>query len=115
MQTIEIYPSRLSGSVTIAPSKSMMQRVCAAALLYHGTTIIHHPGKSNDDVAALEIIQQLGATVIHHEKTIEIKSSRSCYTLFLLYLQVFILEINHYYVYWIIYNFIHLFYYFKFL
>ncbi|MBS4044497.1 MAG: 3-phosphoshikimate 1-carboxyvinyltransferase [Chitinophagaceae bacterium] len=74
MQTIEIFPSQLSGIVTIAPSKSMMQRVCAAALLHHGTTIIHHPGKSNDDLAALEIIQQLGATVIEHKHHLEINS-----------------------------------------
>jgi len=40
-----------------------MQRACAAALLHDGETIISNPGKSNDDVAALDIIQKLGAFV----------------------------------------------------
>ncbi|HKH61711.1 MAG TPA: hypothetical protein VKA49_12810, partial [Flavitalea sp.] len=40
-----------------------MQRACAAALLHHGESIIHHPGHSNDDRAAIELIQQMGATV----------------------------------------------------
>ncbi len=41
-----------------------MQRACAAALLSAGyeTTIIN-PGKSNDDLAALDIIQKLGAVI----------------------------------------------------
>ena len=75
MQTITIHPSKLKGAITIAPSKSVMQRVCAAALLHKGTTIIHNPGKSNDDVVAVQIIQQLGATVLYKENTIEIISN----------------------------------------
>ena len=39
-----------------------MQRACAAALLAKGRTIIANPGHSNDDKAALGIIQSLGAT-----------------------------------------------------
>ena len=74
MQSITIHPSKLKGSITIAPSKSIMQRVCAAALLYNGTTTILNPGKSNDEVAALHIIQQLGATVTINENNIEIVS-----------------------------------------
>ncbi len=46
-----------------AASKSSMQRACAAALLSKGTTIIHNPGHSNDDKAAIEIIKKLGAEV----------------------------------------------------
>jgi len=41
-----------------------MQRACALALLNEGETLILNPGKSNDDLAALEIIQKLGASVI---------------------------------------------------
>jgi len=44
-----------------AASKSSMQRACAAALLHTGTTIIHNPGHSNDDNAAIDVIQQMGA------------------------------------------------------
>lgn len=40
-----------------------MQRACAAALLHTGTTAIHHPGESNDDLAALDVIKNLGARV----------------------------------------------------
>ncbi len=48
-----------------------MQRACAAALLHTTETTINNPGKSNDDLAALDIIQKLGATVeINTEKLI---------------------------------------------
>lgn len=58
-----IQPGNLRGIITPPPSKSMMQRACTAALLYHGTTRVINPGTSKDDMAALNIIQQLGATV----------------------------------------------------
>jgi 3-phosphoshikimate 1-carboxyvinyltransferase len=40
-----------------------MQRACAAALLHRGTTRILNPGHSNDDIAAIDVIQKLGAIV----------------------------------------------------
>lgn len=40
-----------------------MQRGCAASLLFNGTTIIRNPGHSNDDKAALGVIQDMGAVV----------------------------------------------------
>lgn len=58
-----IKPSQLKGTILAAASKSSMQRACAAALLFKGKTVIHNPGHSNDDKAALDIIQRLGATV----------------------------------------------------
>jgi 3-phosphoshikimate 1-carboxyvinyltransferase len=58
---VTIQPSQLKGIIQAAASKSSMQRACAAALLYKGRTIIHNPGHSNDDKAALDIIQRLGA------------------------------------------------------
>ena len=58
-----IHPSQLSGIVRAPASKSSMQRACAAALLHKGETSIYNPGHSNDDKAALEIIQKLGANV----------------------------------------------------
>ena len=39
-----------------------MQRACAAALLHKGLTRISHPGHSNDDQAAKDIIRRLGAS-----------------------------------------------------
>jgi len=58
-----IKPSVISGTLIAPTSKSSMQRACAAALLHSGGTAIFNPGKSNDDLAALDIIQKLGATV----------------------------------------------------
>jgi 3-phosphoshikimate 1-carboxyvinyltransferase len=58
-----VHPSKLTGSQTAPASKSSMQRACAAALIHIGKTIIHNPGHSNDDLAALEVIQKLGAIV----------------------------------------------------
>lgn len=58
-----IQPSVISGNITAAASKSSMQRACALALLAEGTTTLVNPGNSNDDKAALDIIQKLGASV----------------------------------------------------
>jgi len=60
---VVIHPSVINGTLIAPTSKSSMQRACAAALLHDGETIINNPGKSNDDLAALDIIQKLGAAV----------------------------------------------------
>lgn len=62
-----ITPSGLQGIIQAPTSKSSMQRACAAALLSKGTTVIRHPGYSNDDKAALEVIRGLGAEVVKGE------------------------------------------------
>lgn len=61
-----VYPGKLNGAQVAPASKSSMQRACAAALLHVGQTTILNPGHSNDDLAALEVIQKLGATVEIH-------------------------------------------------
>lgn len=61
---VKVQPSKVSGNVHAPASKSSMQRACAAALVRKGETIIRNPGKSNDDKAALNVIQALGAEVI---------------------------------------------------
>jgi 3-phosphoshikimate 1-carboxyvinyltransferase len=73
MTTI-VSPSIINGTLAAPASKSSMQRACAAALLHKGTTHIHNAGISNDDKAALDIIQQLGATVGFKSDYIEIVS-----------------------------------------
>lgn len=60
---VTIQPSKISGTITASASKSSMQRACALALLADGETRILNPGKSNDDLAALDIIKKLGAEV----------------------------------------------------
>jgi len=75
MQAI-IRPGRIKGTIQVPASKSMMQRACAGALLHKGKTIIHNPGRSDDDRAALHIIQQLGAKIVSESKEkIEIESN----------------------------------------
>ncbi len=70
-----MLPSLISGELYAPASKSSMQRACAAALLTQGITTITNPGKSNDDLAALDVIQKLGATIkIIDANTIEIHS-----------------------------------------
>jgi 3-phosphoshikimate 1-carboxyvinyltransferase len=64
---VKIKPSVLSGSIVAPASKSSMQRACAAALLSEGASEIINPGKSNDDLAALDVIQKLGARVVRNE------------------------------------------------
>lgn len=58
-----IQPGPLKGTIHISPSKSMMQRYYATAVLHRGTTIIRNVGRSEDDQVALRLIQQLGADV----------------------------------------------------
>jgi len=65
---VTIQPSVISGNINAPTSKSSMQRACAAALLNDGLTTISNPGKSNDDLAALEVIKILGANIIEMEK-----------------------------------------------
>jgi 3-phosphoshikimate 1-carboxyvinyltransferase len=61
--TITITPSPVSGKIKVPPSKSSMQRACAAALITPGTTVIDNFGNSNDEKAAISIITKLGATI----------------------------------------------------
>jgi 3-phosphoshikimate 1-carboxyvinyltransferase len=70
-----IKPAFINGTIRIPASKSIMQRACAAALLHKGITTIHNPGFSDDEHAVLQIIQQLGATILSKtEQEIVIKS-----------------------------------------
>lgn len=70
-----VYPARLSGSQVAPASKSSMQRACAAALLHQGTTQIFNPGHSYDDLAAIDVIQKLGARVQSELDHIEVNSN----------------------------------------
>ena len=62
-----IQPSVITGTITAPASKSSMQRACALALLVGGETTLINPGKSNDCIAALDIIQKLGANLFKQE------------------------------------------------
>jgi 3-phosphoshikimate 1-carboxyvinyltransferase len=58
-----VTPSTITGTITAPASKSSMQRACAASLIRKGETIIKNPGVSNDDLAAIDVIQKLGVVV----------------------------------------------------
>ncbi len=71
-----IKPGRLTNTIQAPASKSSMQRACAAALISRGKSIILNPGHSNDDKAALKMIERLGAMVSKtKEGQIEINST----------------------------------------
>ena len=72
---VTIHPSHLNGSIQAPASKSSMQRACAAALLSKGTSIIHNPGHSNDDKAAIGIVKALGAVVEINNEELVINNS----------------------------------------
>ncbi|RAJ87764.1 3-phosphoshikimate 1-carboxyvinyltransferase [Chitinophaga dinghuensis] len=72
---VTVFPARISGTVTANPSKSAMQRAVAAALLANGKSIIRNPGLSNDCLAAMDVAEKLGATVIRKADVIEIDSN----------------------------------------
>jgi len=71
---VRVKPSNLQGVITAPASKSSMQRACAASLLQKGSTIIHNPGTSNDDLAAIKMIQDLGATIKLSEGVLTVDS-----------------------------------------
>jgi len=70
-----ILPSLLKGTIQAPASKSSMQRACAAALLSRAETTVLNPGYSNDDRAALGVIQALGAEVKEEAGTLKITGS----------------------------------------
>ena len=72
---VTIHPSQLKGEIQAPASKSSMQRACAAALLSKGTTVLKNPGHSNDDKAAMGIIQTLGVSLKNNNEELVINNS----------------------------------------
>ncbi|HYA49301.1 MAG TPA: 3-phosphoshikimate 1-carboxyvinyltransferase [Burkholderiales bacterium] len=59
-----VHPSSIEGAVKAPPSKSVMQRFTAAALLAEGrTTRIRNPSVCDDSLAALRVAGELGAAI----------------------------------------------------
>ncbi|HEY6064170.1 MAG TPA: 3-phosphoshikimate 1-carboxyvinyltransferase, partial [Chitinophagaceae bacterium] len=78
---VTIYPSQLKGIVRAPASKSSLQRALAASLLRKGETVIHNPGHSNDDKAAIEIIKALGAGIIAAKDKLVVNSEGFPFTI----------------------------------
>ena len=68
-----IKKSNVKGSIKARPSKSMMQRAVASALLAEGTSILKNPSFCDDSLAALGIAKKLGAKIIKTPKQVKIK------------------------------------------
>lgn len=71
---VTIHPSKLTGVIQANASKSSMQRACAAALVAKGKSVIKNPGNSNDDKAAMDIVQKLGAVIYLNGEELVIES-----------------------------------------
>jgi 3-phosphoshikimate 1-carboxyvinyltransferase len=69
----EVFPSVLSGQCLVPGSKSIAQRLMAAALLSQGESVIRNYPDSDDCVAVKNVIRALGAVVEEREKTIRIR------------------------------------------
>jgi 3-phosphoshikimate 1-carboxyvinyltransferase len=63
LNDITIYPSFLAGDVKAPASKSMVQRALAAALLNDGVCTINNYSPCDDALAAIGIVETLGARV----------------------------------------------------
>jgi len=71
---VKVLPSKVSGAIKAPSSKSCTQRALAAALIRPGVSIIENAGKSNDELAARNIIQNFGATIHEKDDTIVVNS-----------------------------------------
>ena len=67
-----IEPSTIEGSIRAQPSKSMMQRAIAAALLNEKPVKILNPSFCSDSLAALRVAECLGALVLREENSVTI-------------------------------------------
>lgn len=69
---IRVSPSTLSGEVQAPPSKSVMQRLVAGALLAEGTSTLDNISQSDDCTASLMLASQLGAEIEIGEQRVSI-------------------------------------------
>lgn len=69
----EVYPSELSGVCTVPGSKSLAQRLMAAALLSPGDSVLHNYPSSDDCLAVKNVVRSLGAVVEERDRTVKVK------------------------------------------
>lgn len=60
-----IRPGLISGTISIPASKSDAQRAILCAALANGISRLSGIGKSDDELAMLEAVQQMGASILH--------------------------------------------------
>ena len=71
----KVFPGRFNGVLHGHPCKSITQRALALAMMHKGKTILSNCGYSNDDRAALNIIEQCGVSVLPYTNEWHIESS----------------------------------------
>lgn len=71
--TVTITPSALKGSITPPPSKSQAHRLLIAAALAQGESCIHNLSYSQDILATLHCLEQLGAQVSREGASVRIR------------------------------------------
>ena len=70
---VTIYPKKLSGKVTVPPSKSVAHRMIIAAALAKGRSEISNLSSSVDILATIECMRALGTEIDLHDNTAVIK------------------------------------------
>ncbi len=70
---VDVFPSSLSGAVDAPGSKSIAQRMVAAALLAKGESTIANYPDSADCATALSVAQNLGAIITRTPQVVKIK------------------------------------------
>lgn len=73
----EVKPSAIRGRVQAPPSKSYAQRAIAIAAMADGRSEILYPGSSDDVLAAINVVKQMGAGVDVTERGLAISGGLS--------------------------------------
>jgi len=71
-----IRPTKsVNAEIQVPPSKSYTNRALIAAALAEGTSIIHHPSRSDDSNFLVEALRKFGITINDHSDRLEIHGS----------------------------------------
>ncbi len=60
---VKIFPSRLNGTVSVPPSKSIAHRALICAALSNGNSFVHPVDNSQDMRATIGALEALGAEI----------------------------------------------------
>ncbi len=71
----KVFRSHINGTVYAPSSKSVMQRAVALAMLTKGRSIIKNPSYSDDGLAAITLVNQLGVIKEISDKTLVLESN----------------------------------------
>jgi 3-phosphoshikimate 1-carboxyvinyltransferase len=72
---VNIHPSIIQGEILAPPSKSVMIRLLAGALLAKGASKIVNPSYCNDSVTAINILKEFGCEIFPDSDLMKIDSS----------------------------------------